>query len=642
MNSRNSLEESQATLTFNEKVDILFNEIDLAIKWSRPSILFAIYSSGTVLSKAKAELEDRLSHLNKKIHIIEISGKKQSNFSSEIFKVQGLSHSVLFIDDINCNPCEENIGFFNELKRSLEKFIDNRIRVVFWLSEEEVPHFATNAVECWILRHHVVEFQDDPYQTNTLLKTLENTWQDLDEKDFMEAASSTAIKEIMDSPEKVEANQFHGNLILMLGILQWRKGNSKEAQNFINVALDIANKIDDLALEGQCQNALSLIQVDTQKVDGTLKAPVETIPLESPQTGNVAEPIQIDETSNIVGPSGKTLGNMDVIPEFKERGNDMKESDQIYDYKTSAEWNEMGNKLLGTGSYNDAINAFIKAIELAPDLNWPYIKNLASAHYHKGKVKGKLSSGKAGQPNIWEDEDDELEPIPYFDQAYIPEAKRGDDPVDEKTDQSLDATQTPEKMVDQSANPGIPAIKNPAVPQLSDSTDNPETSPAKSELPETKLESQTSPIDPVDSTEVPSGFKPLPKLEETGPQCAFDWNTLGNSYASTQDYDKAIRAYKRSIELDPNYGQPYSNLGAVLFHMGKYERAEVLLRKSLDYLLTPEEKALSWDRLGDVYRRLRDYGSAMAAYQKAGQFKADTNPMLTRARFSQMDNVAVG
>lgn len=642
MNSSSSPEEYETTLTFNEKVDILFNEIDLAIKWSRPSILFAIYSSGIVLSKAKAGLEDRLSHLNQKINIIEISGKKQSNFSSEIFKVPRLSHSVLFIDDINCNQYEDNIGFFNELKRNLEKFIDHRIRVVFWLSEEDVANFATNAVECWILRHHVVEFQDDPYQTNALLQTLESTWQDLDEEDIVDAASSTAIREVIDSPEKVEASQFHGNLILMLGILHWRKGNTKEAQKFINVALDIAKKISDLSLEGQCQNALSLIQADDRNKDDSSKASEETIPMDSQQSASIPVPIQPIANSNPVEPSQVGMDSKAADMELKERGSDMKESDQIYDYKTSAEWNEMGNKFLRTGSYNDAINAFIKAIELAPDLSWPYIKNLASAHYHKGRVKGKLSIGKTEQPDVWQDEDEDMEPITYFDQDYIPEAKRGDDPVDQVEDQTLHATPTPEKNIDPSVNPDNSAAEDPAIPQPPDSTPQPEISNITGDPSGMKLAGQSPAINDRDSMEVPSGFKPIPKIVENGPQCAFDWNTLGNSYASTQDYDKAIKAYKRSIEMDPNYGQPYSNLGYVLFHIGKYESAEVFLKKSLDYLVTAEDKALSWNRLGDVYRRLRDYGNAMAAYQKAGQFKPDTNPMLTRARLSLMDSVAVG
>jgi tetratricopeptide (TPR) repeat protein len=47
-------------------------------------------------------------------------------------------------------------------------------------------------------------------------------------------------------------------------------------------------------------------------------------------------------------------------------------------------WNEFGNIHLGTASYDEAIQAYSKAIELAPNFGWPY-RNLASAFISKGR-----------------------------------------------------------------------------------------------------------------------------------------------------------------------------------------------------------------------------------------------------------------
>jgi len=643
MNSRNFIEEHETTLTFTEKVDILFNEIDLAIKWSRPSILFAVYSSGSILSKAKAELEDRLTHLNQKTHVIEISGKNQSNFSTEIFQLPRLSHSVLFIDDINCGSNEENTGFFTELKRNLERFIDHRIRVIFWLSVDQVPLFATNAVECWILRHHVVEFQDDPLQTKSLIDTIESTWQGVDEKVFSDPSTSTAINEIISNPEKVEADFFHGNLILMLGILYWRNGNSRDALKFIDVALGIAKTISNQTFEAQCQNAKALVQSDPKYMGDAVTAPEQGFPLPSEQEGKGGDPGQPAEPQCILQQSENGLNTNVTKPDVPERGVDMKESDLVFDFKTPAEWNELGNKFLRAGSYNDAINAFTKAIELAPDLSWPYIRNLASAHYHKGKIKGKRSNGKPEEPDVWEAEDDDVEPIVYFNQENIPAAKRGDDFGDPERDQKASTVVTPTDEKGTSPVQGRPSAENPTLLTPSNSgmqsaTNSTTGAPAGKQL----REHQDQVMDSGELTPIPPGFLPIPKVEGTGPQSAFDWNVLGNSYASTQDYDKAINAYKKSIEMDPCFGQAYCNLGCILYQSGKYESAVLILKKSLDYMLTPEEKSLAWNRLGDVYRRLRDYGNAMAAYQKAGQSNPDTNPVLTRSRLSLMDPIAVG
>lgn len=149
-------------------------------------------------------------------------------------------------------------------------------------------------------------------------RPLNQTWQELDEKDIVDAASSTAIKEIIESPEKVEANQFHGNLILMLGILHWRKGNSEEAQKFINVAQDIAKKISDVSLNGQCQDALSLIQAGAQNKDDPVKGSEETIPLVSQQYGNIADPSHAKKTSDVMEPSHEGLDGKEANLELKE------------------------------------------------------------------------------------------------------------------------------------------------------------------------------------------------------------------------------------------------------------------------------------------------------------------------------------
>jgi tetratricopeptide (TPR) repeat protein len=372
-------------------------------------------------------------------------------------------------------------------------------------------------------------------------------------------------------------------------------------------------------------------------------APEQGFPLPSEQEGKGGDPGQPAEPQCILQQSENGLNTNVTKPDVPERGVDMKESDLVFDFKTPAEWNELGNKFLRAGSYNDAINAFTKAIELAPDLSWPYIRNLASAHYHKGKIKGKRSNGKPEEPDVWEAEDDDVEPIVYFNQENIPAAKRGDDFGDPERDQKASTVVTPTDEKGTSPVQGRPSAENPTLLTPSNSgmqsaTNSTTGAPAGKQL----REHQDQVMDSGELTPIPPGFLPIPKVEGTGPQSAFDWNVLGNSYASTQDYDKAINAYKKSIEMDPCFGQAYCNLGCILYQSGKYESAVLILKKSLDYMLTPEEKSLAWNRLGDVYRRLRDYGNAMAAYQKAGQSNPDTNPVLTRSRLSLMDPIAVG
>ena len=97
------------------------------------------------------------------------------------------------------------------------------------------------------------------------------------------------------------------------------------------------------------------------------------------------------------------------------------------------------------------------------------------------------------------------------------------------------------------------------------------------------------------------------------------WNELGNLYFMSGAYEQAIHAYHRSIQMDSAYGRPYSNLALTYVHQGKYDEAVKLFRKSLDLLADNKEKAISWNRLGKVYRHLKDYQQAVVAFQYADE-----------------------
>ena len=58
------------------------------------------------------------------------------------------------------------------------------------------------------------------------------------------------------------------------------------------------------------------------------------------------------------------------------------------------------------------------------------------------------------------------------------------------------------------------------------------------------------------------------------------WNNLGNVYRRKGLLGKAIEAYKRAIEMDPNYALAYFNFGCALIDMERYGEALMSLEKS--------------------------------------------------------------
>jgi hypothetical protein len=85
------------------------------------------------------------------------------------------------------------------------------------------------------------------------------------------------------------------------------------------------------------------------------------------------------------------------------------------------------------------------------------------------------------------------------------------------------------------------------------------------------------------------------------------WNELGNLYFISGTYSQAVYAYNRSIQLDSGFGRPFCNLALTYVKQGKYSDAVRLYQRSIELLVDDREKAVTWYRLGDVYRHLKDY-----------------------------------
>jgi tetratricopeptide (TPR) repeat protein len=95
------------------------------------------------------------------------------------------------------------------------------------------------------------------------------------------------------------------------------------------------------------------------------------------------------------------------------------------------------------------------------------------------------------------------------------------------------------------------------------------------------------------------------------------WNELGNVYFISGAYEPAIHAYARSIELNRDFGRPYSNMALAFVHIGRYPDAIELYHRSIELLSDDKEKAITWNRLGILYRQVKDYQSALVAYEQA-------------------------
>ncbi len=274
---------------------------------------------------------------------------------------------------------------------------------------------------------------------------------------------------------------------------------------------------------------------------------------------------------------------------------------------TAAHWNRAGNLLSGhLGRFNEAEQAYRRAIELTPDsaLPWNGLGNLLAQHL--GRFEGAegayrtaiaLDSGYAqpwnGLGNVL------LDPLGRFEEAE--QAYRRAIALDSGTALPWHGLgnvlqECPERL-DEAEWAYRRAIElDPCFVPPWNGLGN-------------LLAQHPGRLD-----EAEQAYRGAIELDRGR---ALPWNGLGNLLAQQPGrFDEAERAYREAIELDPGYAHPWNSLGGLLApHLGRLDEAERAFREALE--LDPSS-TVPWCGLGDLFaRHLGRFEEAERAYREA-------------------------
>jgi len=343
----------------------------------------------------------------------------------------------------------------------------------------------------------------------------------------------------------------------------------------------------------------------------------------------------------------------------------------------AARWNESGHEHLGADRIDDAIAAYLRAIELSQGANWPYINNLTQAYYRKGQMQ-LADSRQADYSDILSLPNTGAAATPLGAPAFEVEPKKANNP-EGLSDRDRPGGSPPGRSLasDFEARAGRPIARGQhdeinfrerATPPVKSRAKYPKTfagvalddrmvsdaaredqrygiskdkrywteqveilatqpSPAAKRRSEFNLPSEA----PLDQ---PRNYTHSDK----GPKTAKDWLERGNALLKSGQYDAAIDCYNNSLLLAPGAGGAYSNLALAYCYKEQYAEAIPLYQKSIFLLRTSKEKAISWNRLGDAYRRLNDQTNAAAAYRNAANLNPGANTLRSRARNALLSN----
>jgi tetratricopeptide (TPR) repeat protein len=91
---------------------------------------------------------------------------------------------------------------------------------------------------------------------------------------------------------------------------------------------------------------------------------------------------------------------------------------------------------------------------------------------------------------------------------------------------------------------------------------------------------------------------------------------LGWTYSFMGDYDAAIAECQRAIEIDPDFGNPYNDIGAYLIEKGEVDEAIPWLELATG-AMRYDNPAYPYFNLGRVWEFKHNFPRALASYQKA-------------------------
>ena len=100
---------------------------------------------------------------------------------------------------------------------------------------------------------------------------------------------------------------------------------------------------------------------------------------------------------------------------------------------------------------------------------------------------------------------------------------------------------------------------------------------------------------------------------------------LGWAYSTQEKYQQAINECLIAIELEPDYGNPYNDIGMYLFQLNNLDEATIWFEKALK-IPGYESRHFPLFNLGKIYEKKGDWLTALEYYNDTLEFKPDYEP----------------
>lgn len=338
---------------FGEKVDILLDEISLAVKWNRPGFVLAVTQSVYVELEVEEVLKSQAGGLQPGVVHMSFdrdpSSADLNYFQTEIHEVSDCILSV----DAACQDADVQAGFLAVVAGNLGTLRQNNVQLILWLREADMRNLAMQFPELWYGRSFSLHFDEPREEDSPLLSELESAWQaDSVSETASEPDDEFGVREAANPDDEHEKQ---GRALLELGILKWRKGQYDASLDLLNQALLHSYEVQDEGFEAQCLNAIGLVYARVSRFEDAIAAYKKAVQI---------APNQLHVWNNL-GSLCLKLGRKDEALAVFLRAAEGNPGDAVA-------WNGIGQVYHVMGFADSAISAFEKSANLAPAFSEPW------------------------------------------------------------------------------------------------------------------------------------------------------------------------------------------------------------------------------------------------------------------------------
>ncbi len=231
--------------TFDEQIDILFQELSFAVEWKRPSILLAACASEGLRARAESALKKRLGDIGQKALRFTVD-ENHYDIPLLLSQLPEPDSSVFFVTGLSNGGGKAGANAYRALNIRREYFVEHALRVVVWLNMDEARDLSVHAPDFWAFRHREVEFRDSTGPEGPVkLRSKRPSAAQTPGRQDPEQRIAMLEAQLADLPQRIDTRRRRLELLFELAGTNMQKGALLQSEHRSRQGLAISRELSD-------------------------------------------------------------------------------------------------------------------------------------------------------------------------------------------------------------------------------------------------------------------------------------------------------------------------------------------------------------------------------------------------------------